>query len=38
VRRLTMPELFDEIASAGFEAVECVYRFRDRVTLRARRG
>ena len=37
VRRLTMPELSAEIAAAGFEAVECVYRFRDRVTLRARR-
>ena len=37
VRRLTMPELSAEIAVAGFEAVECVYRFRDRVTLRARR-
>ncbi len=38
VRRLTMPELSDHIASAGFEVVECVYRFRDRVALRARRG
>jgi SAM-dependent methyltransferase len=37
VRRLTMPELSAEIAAAGFEAVECTYRFRDRVTLRARR-
>ena len=37
VRRLTMPELSAEIATAGFESVECVYRFRDRVTLRARR-
>lgn len=37
VRRLTMTELSAEIAGAGFEAVECVYRFRDRVTLRARR-
>jgi SAM-dependent methyltransferase len=36
-RRLTMPELSAEIAAAGFDAVECVYRFRDRVTLRARR-
>ncbi len=24
-----------EIAGAGFEPPECVYRFRDRVTLRA---
>ena len=37
VRRLTMSELAAEIASAGFESVECVYRFRDRVALRARR-
>src|SRR5262245_30133701 len=36
VRRLTMPDLSAEIAAAGFESVECVYRFRDRVTLRAR--
>jgi SAM-dependent methyltransferase len=34
-RRLTLPELSAEIAGAGFEAVECVYRFRDRVTVRA---
>jgi hypothetical protein len=37
VRRLTMAELCGEIASAGFASVECVYRFRDRVTLRALR-
>jgi SAM-dependent methyltransferase len=37
VRRLTMPELSAEIAAAGFESAECVYRFRDRVTVRARR-
>jgi SAM-dependent methyltransferase len=37
VRRLTMPELSGEIARAGFAGLECVYRFRDRVTLRARR-
>ena len=37
VRRLTMPELSAEITESGFEAVEGVYRFRDRVTLRARR-
>jgi SAM-dependent methyltransferase len=37
VRRLTMSELSSEIAAAGFQAVECVYRFRDRVTLRAHR-
>lgn len=36
-RRLTMPELSAEIARADFEAVECVYRFRDRVTFSARR-
>jgi SAM-dependent methyltransferase len=37
VRRLTLPELSAEIVAAGFEAAECAYRFRDRVTLRARR-
>jgi hypothetical protein len=36
-RRLTLPELAMAIDHAGFEAVECVYRFRDRVILRARR-
>jgi SAM-dependent methyltransferase len=38
VRRLTLPELTDEIVSAGFGAIECMYRFRDRVIVRARRG
>lgn len=37
VRRLTRPELVAEIAGAGFDAVECVYRFRDRVIVKARR-
>jgi SAM-dependent methyltransferase len=37
-RRLFMGELVREIAAAGFESVECVYRFRDRVILRAARG
>lgn len=37
VRRLTLMELTDLVERAGFEAVECVYRFRDRVVLRARR-
>ena len=36
-RRLTMAELSAEITGAGFQPVECVYRFRDRVTFRARR-
>jgi SAM-dependent methyltransferase len=36
-RRLTMAELSAEITRADFEALECVYRFRDRVTFRARR-
>lgn len=36
VRRLSMGELCDEISAGGFEVVECVYRVRDRVTLRAR--
>jgi SAM-dependent methyltransferase len=34
-RRLTLPELSDQVAAAGFAPVECVYRFRDRVVLRA---
>jgi SAM-dependent methyltransferase len=38
VRRLNMRELTAEITQAGFELVECVYRFRDRVALRARRS
>jgi hypothetical protein len=37
VRRLRLPELNDELARAGFVAIECTYRFRDRVILRARR-
>lgn len=35
VRRLAMVELSVEIARAGFADVECVYRFRDRVIVRA---
>jgi SAM-dependent methyltransferase len=34
-RRLFLPELVDEFLRAGFRSVECVYRFRDRVILRA---
>ena len=37
VRRLSLPELTEEIGRAGFRDVECVYRFRDRAALRARR-
>ena len=37
VRRLTLPELTDEIARAGFSEPECVYRFRDRVIIKSRR-
>ncbi len=37
VRRLLMLELIDEVERAGLESVECVYRFRDRVVIRARR-
>jgi SAM-dependent methyltransferase len=37
VRRLTLPELTDEIARAGLDTVECTYRFRDRVIVKARR-
>ena len=35
VRRLTLLELVASLEAAGFEAVECVYRFRDRVVVRA---
>jgi SAM-dependent methyltransferase len=38
VRRLSLSELTAEISRAGFQDVECVYRFRDRVALRARRS
>jgi hypothetical protein len=37
VRRLTLLALTDEIARAGLDAVECAYRFRDRVIAKARR-
>jgi len=37
VRRLCMSELTTELAAAGFDSVECVYRFRDRVVIKARR-
>lgn len=36
VRRLAMAELTAELERAGFADVECAYRFRDRVVLRAR--
>jgi SAM-dependent methyltransferase len=35
VRRLTLLELTAALEAAGWGAVECVYRFRDRVVLRA---
>jgi SAM-dependent methyltransferase len=38
VRRLHLPELTAELARAGFAAVEGVYRFRDRVVLRAKKA
>jgi hypothetical protein len=38
VRRLHMPELTAELGRAGFAAVECVYRFRDRVVLRGKKA
>jgi SAM-dependent methyltransferase len=37
VRRLTLPELTDEITRAGLGTGECAYRFRDRVIVKARR-
>lgn len=36
VRRLDFLELHGQLQAAGFTAVECVYRFRDRIVLRAR--
>jgi len=38
VRRLSLIELAGEIGRAGFADIECVYRFRDRVILKARAG
>jgi SAM-dependent methyltransferase len=38
VRRLDMLEFVSEITQAGFESVECVYRFRDRVVIRGKRS
>jgi len=35
VRRLTLPELTAALEAAGFDSAECVYRFRDRVVVRA---
>jgi len=37
VRRLAFRELVEELERAGFRPVDCVYRFRDRVVLRAGR-
>jgi FkbM family methyltransferase len=37
VRRLDFRELVQELEQAGFLPVDCVYRFRDRVVLRAER-
>ena len=37
VRRLTLLELTAAVDAAGFEPAECVYRFRDRVVLKAQR-
>ena len=36
-RRLGLLELLSAIDAAGFESAECVYRFRDRVVLKAQR-
>jgi SAM-dependent methyltransferase len=38
VRRLTFLEFSTELQSAGFTKVECVYRFRDRVTWRGQKA
>jgi hypothetical protein len=37
VRRLHFPEFVEELQGAGFKANECMYRFRDRVVVRAQR-
>jgi hypothetical protein len=37
VRRLDFRELVQELEEVGFLPVDCVYRFRDRVVLRAER-
>jgi hypothetical protein len=36
VRRLQLPELVAQLEEAGFDAIECCYRFRDRVVVRGR--
>jgi len=36
VRRLTLPELAEQLSQAGFRDVEVVYRFRDRVIVKGR--
>lgn len=36
-RRLTLLELQAAVEASGFDSVECVYRFRDRIVLRAQR-
>ncbi len=37
VRRLHLPELTDAFWRASFQSVECMYRFRDRVIIRAQK-
>jgi len=37
VRRLHFQEFVGELDRAGFDAIECMYRFRDRIVIRARR-
>lgn len=37
VRRLTFLEFITELQTAGFDKVECVYRFRDRATWRGQK-
>jgi hypothetical protein len=36
VRRLSIGELWSELAASGADGVECAYRFRDRVVLKGR--
>lgn len=38
VRRLQLPELEERLHAAGLSSIECTYRFRDRVVIRAQPG
>ena len=38
VRRLRLLELTEQVAAVGLSSAECVYRFRDRIILKAQRA